>query len=793
MSVAQEVVRPGAANPVGCVSTARVARDATAPTGCRHCGQPGAVDASGFCGGGCRAVHEQLVGAGLARYYDLRGGPCPPAVAPAGERDRAWLPRLSRQVASAEVLRHLALDVRGLRSGGCVWLIEELFRREPGRLQIAVHPALSRVEMWVRSNFPLERFVSAVERFGYQLGPAPAPGQRRGDALLARLGACVALASASLLLGTARDAGAGGALSRALGGATWLLAALSLWTGGEVFFLPALRGLRRRAIVAELPLAIGLVCAAAGASRPAAAGFLAAVCLGGHALEQLILTRHRRRLFADEPGDGLLCRRVRDDQVEEIDCQRIRRGDQLLIGPGAIVPVAATVAAGPATAEIATDDLPARRSCSAGEPIPAGAWNPGRVAVRVVAAEPFSLDAMLASPRRAAAGARGSDRHASLLLVAGVGGAALWSLTGGGAGALEVLAAILLASSPAGLALAVARERVEARLRRSGVVVRRPDFLERVRAVRRVVFDRIGVVTATGPELSFPEALVRLGDRDRAALHHLAAHGHHPRCRAVLRALGRLGRLAILDGVAVREVPGGGVEADIAGARYRLGAPRWVVERGSAPSACLGFSRDGGLLAWLIADEDVRPSARAEVGALVAAGVEPWLISPGEPAQVAALAARLGIPPARALGDMKPPGKAAWLERVDRGDTLFVGDGINDGAITAHLVGAPVADRPPGAGPCDFYLTRPGLAPVTSALACARDLAAVSSRARRAAAIATAAVIATAALGALSPWMVAALMPAAALALTAMVTAEVGVTRQREPRLAEVATAAASA
>jgi P-type Cu2+ transporter len=835
------MARPEASAPAAVTSAVLLAPPCTGqPARCLHCGQPvrGGVAVRGYCSDACGARHRLLTSMGLERYYELGGG-APPAARPVRDReargDRAWIAPLARRVASAEVMRHLALDVRGLRSRGCTWLIEELFRREPGRVEIAVCPPLARVELWVARDFGLDRFVRAVEQFGYELGPSRTDARTRSTRPFARSALCLAVADAAFIAGSGRP--------RIVVAGLVALAALALWTAAAAL-LPALRALRR-AIAPELPACLGLACALAGAVADAICGqlspaggaavaLLVALALGGRALEGWILARRARDL-ADDGLDAIVCRRIRGGRVELVSCRHIRRGDDLLIAPGELVPVEAAmppampdadpgiavagggdgsgarrlapgetvppampdadpriaVAGGgdgsgarrlapgetvppampdadPRIAVAGGGDGSGARRLAPGETVPPGAWNAGATTVRVTAARPFAPAALFPAhagdrPRTTPTAADRAVRWA--LLLAAATGALFWA--GRGARALDVAAAILLASPPAALALAEAHLHVAARLRREGLIVRRHDFLARARAVRRVALDKLGTLADAGAELRFPEGVARLSGDDRAALHHLAAHSRHPRCVAVCRALAASGTGAFVDDAPVREEPCRGVEADIAGRRYRLGAPRWAVEHGAAPAPGLGFSRDGRLLVWLVADEPVRPGAAAELAAIRARGVEPWLLSSDAPARVRAVAAEVGIPRERARGAMQPDDKAAWLAAQTGRDTLFLGDGLNDGAVGAGAIvtGTPSAGRPLCAAPSDFYLVARGLAPVALALDAARALDTAAQRSRRAACACSVAAVLAALAGLATPLVIAACMPLAALAI----------------------------
>ncbi len=769
---------------------------------CLHCRLPLPRGVTGeYCCDGCLAVSLLLREEGLERYYDLRGGPAAP-VAPIGARDRAWLDPLAAEVAATDSLRRLTLDVQGLHCAGCVWLIEELFRRQPDGSQIQVNPALGTIDLWVGRAFPLIAFVDSIERFGYQLGPARKGSDPGSDDLLLRLGICAALAGNSMMLSAGIYFGLDrGPLHRLFAAACWVMAALSVIVGGPVFFRSAWHGLRRRILHLDVPISLGLLLAFAGSSwamlsdRSGGIYFdtvsvFIALMLLGRVLQQRVLSANRRRLLADEGVDGIVCRRITGGRVEVVGCRAIAEGDQLLVAAGDLVPVASTLTEQEA-ADLSLDWVSGEsepRRFGRGDLIPAGAFNAGRIALRVTAAQAFAdspLIALLRAPRRG----RGDEpaAHASrlarrvsgvyvvLVLAAALGGLLAWGLGGDWSRGLEVATAVLVVTCPCafGIALPLAHELTQIGLRRQGLFVRTADFPDRARAVRRIAFDKTGTLTSGRLELRAPDgpaALALLSAADRAALYDLSARSSHPRSQAVRRALEAEGGVGIDAGVTVREQPGAGVEAEIDGHQYRLGAPDWVCGAECPDGAELGFSRDGRPLAWLATDEALRPDARSELASLARDGYQLWILSGDRPERVAAAAAELGLDPSRALGGMTPDDKAEWLAVHDRGDTLFVGDGINDSlaADRATCSGTPAIDRPFMASRSDFYLTTPGLAPIGRALAAAHLLARTAHRNLVFTSCYNVATVGLCWAGLMRPWLAALLMPVSSIAVVAI-------------------------
>ena len=108
------------------------------------------------------------------------------------------------------------------------------------------------------------------------------------------------------------------------------------------------------------------------------------------------------------------------------------------------------------------------------------------------------------------------------------------------------------------------------------------------------------------------------------------------------------------------------------------------------------LSRDGVRLVTLETREAARPDARAELEALAREGLELWLLSGDAPERVREVAAALGISPDRVLGGLTPEQKAAQVAALDRDDTLYLGDGVNDSLAFARAfcAGTPAIDRP---------------------------------------------------------------------------------------------------
>jgi Cu2+-exporting ATPase len=300
-----------------------------------------------------------------------------------------------------------------------------------------------------------------------------------------------------------------------------------------------------------------------------------------------------------------------------------------------------------------------------------------------------------------------------------------------------VTVSILVVTCPCaiGIAMPLAHDLVHHALRRRGVFVRRPGFLDRALRVRHVIFDKTGTLTRGRLALTGDagRTLAALPDAERRVLHDLVTRSNHPVSRAIAAALRDLDpSLAASPELVTHETPGEGLSAEIDGRTYRLGrrpfalggAARSPDEPDEPGDDAAWWSVDGVERARLPYDEELRHDAVAEVRALGEAGYRVHLLSGDRPERVRTAAARIGIAPEWAHAGCSPEEKARFVRNLDRGDTLTVGDGLNDaGAFEESMCAAtPAVDHAALPGRADFYYLGSGVSAVRAALAAAHRL-----------------------------------------------------------------------
>jgi P-type Cu2+ transporter len=340
---------------------------------------------------------------------------------------------------------------------------------------------------------------------------------------------------------------------------------------------------------------------------------------------------------------------------------------------------------------------------------------------------------------------------------------------------------VLVVTCPCALSLATpaALAAATTRLARLGLLVTRPDAIERLARADTVLLDKTGTLTTGESRIEHVQVLAPGFDARQvlaiaAALEHGSAHplaaAFLPHARPELRAEG------------LREVPGQGLEATVEGVRWRLGRPAFVQaladggDRATAArpaeeteeltDAVLLGSAAGPAAAFAIADT-LRGDAREAVEQLRALGLEVLIASGDREQAVQAAAAALGIRDARAR--LTPEEKLAIVRDLQaRGRrVLMIGDGINDGPVlaAAQVSCAMAQGSAVAQSAADLMLLNPSLVALARSVVIARRALLIMRQNMRWAFGYNLAGVPLAALGLIAPWVAAIGMSLSSLAV----------------------------
>ncbi len=243
----------------------------------------------------------------------------------------------------------------------------------------------------------------------------------------------------------------------------------------------------------------------------------------------------------------------------------------------------------------------------------------------------------------------------------------------------------------------------------SGILIRRGEAIQRMREVSVIAFDKTGTVTRGRPEVVDVKPVDGVtGDELLRAAAAAEAGSEHPLAKAVVAHAESLG-IRVIAPDSSRVVPGDGVVAETSGSalgesesdsgsvRIHVGRPGFLIAagidvgpfadrlKGEHPEATwIWVARDGRVLGALALADAVRSSAAAAIGALVARGITPVMMTGDSSRAAKAVGERLGIP--RVLAEVRPADKAGEVRKLqERGEVVaMVGDGINDAPALAQ-------------------------------------------------------------------------------------------------------------
>jgi Cu2+-exporting ATPase len=696
---------------------------------CFHCGEPipagvlldaqvnGA--AQPVCCIGCHAAAEWIAALGLQDYYRLRDVPAERA-APCVDYsawDRAQLQRMyvrERGDGTAEV----CVLVQGLRCAACSWLIDRALRELPGVTDVAVNVPAKRVQLvWRTDTTALSALLERLARLGYTPHPLNAEGidalnrQETRTALKRLIVAGLGMMQ-SMMYAVALYAGAFEGMDpvtrdffRWLG---LLVCAPVVLYAGALFFVGAWRELHARRLGMDTPVALAIALVFVASVVETVRGGAQVYFDSASMFVFLLLSARYVEMFgrrrAADIVDALarlqpaIAQRRAPYGIETVGAHELEPGDIVVIENGATIPADGVLLGSASDVDeslLTGESTPRQRR--AGDALVAGTiLRSGPAELRVVHVGAQTVlssivrlvtQAQQQRPRWTQFGDALAARFIAGVLMLTAITAVAWLLIDP-AMAFPASLAVLVVSCPCAFALSVpaATTRAIAALARGGVLVLKPDALEKLLALTHVVFDKTGTLTTQRMELVATQPLGRLSASECIALAGaLERTSMHPIGQAIRAATQVCDSLTVDD---ARTVTGAGVEGCIEGHRYRIGRADFALAGNHHGDDGVLLADDRGALARFTFREHLRVDAVATLAALRSEGLTLEILSGDDTRAVADAARRLGIGTFHAR--VAPAQKLAHLQRLRAaGNTVgMVGDGVNDAPV---LAGADVA------------------------------------------------------------------------------------------------------
>jgi len=431
------------------------------------------------------------------------------------------------------------------------------------------------------------------------------------------------------------------------------------------------------------------------------ATLLPLIMMVGHILEERSLLGSQEAIRALTNLTQTVARRLKGDEVEEVNAAALRPGDVIEARAGDRIPADGVVLTGSSsidTASITGESIPV--DVEVGSDVFNGSINlEGLLTIRVRhVGDETTLGRVIALMQEAEnikpAVTRLLERYAggyiALVLLFTT---SLWFLTGSTTAAL----AVLVASCPCALVLAAPATSIAAIAvaARHGILVKGSAFLEQLANVDAVAFDKTGTLTlgelrlvGTAPESGTSVAsLIQLAGS-------LGAASSHPVSRAAGHSVPDEQRLPITD---FKETRGLGIVGVLMGEPVALGKLALFSSLGIAASSppanhhgpVAGVSKDKQFLGWILLSDQLRPEAPEALAELRELGLTHQILITGDRKQEAhRVAAETHITEVRAEALPQEKMDFVLAEGKKGYRTMVVGDGINDAlALKVGAVG----------------------------------------------------------------------------------------------------------
>ena len=606
---------------------------------CFHCGEPCpdpnlTKDDKAFCCRGCLFVHDLLAESGLGQFYDLSRHPGVRIRQSAKRQQWAYLddPALQQQLldfTDGKVSR-VTFQVPAIHCVACVWLLENLFRLQPGIGRSQVNfPRRELALTFATEKLPLSDLVALLVSIGYE--PVLTLGElekRKSDPARKRQWLQVGIAGFAfgniMLLSLPGYFGLdslSGPLFKVISGYLSLaLAAPVLFYSASDYWHSARLSLRQRMLTLDVPIALGLAALYAQSAyevvRGRGNGYL-------DSLAALVFFLLCGRVFQQKTHDRmafdrdfkcffpLSVTRLAAAGEESVAISNVRVGDKLLLRNGELIPADGRLLSGPAFIDYSfvTGEAEPVAKVSGDYLYAGGRQIGGAIELETVKAVSQSHLTSLWNHEAFQKDREGnlntltnrySRRFTLIVIAVAVGAALFWAVAGDAGRALKAFTSVLIVACPCALALAApfALGMAQRLLARMQVFVKNALVIERMAQVDAIVFDKTGTLTAgTAEGVVFrgkaesrkqKAEMESLSAAEEGWVCSIARHSTHPLAVRIARSLADKHLADPVAGFA--ETPGCGVVGRVQGHELRLGSRVWL-EKCGVSNLCGEFVR----------------------------------------------------------------------------------------------------------------------------------------------------------------------------------------------------------
>ena len=580
---------------------------------CYHCGEdcgshPIIFDEKHFCCSGCNMVYEILHKNNASEYYRLENHPGKKATDPVTEKKYAYLDneeiRMEMMEFSENGIGKVKLFIPAIHCSACIWLLENLQRFHPGILHSMVNFVKKEVTITFReSQISLREVVELLVSINYiphislnDLNDVAKKRSQRG--ILYRLGVA-GFCFANIMMFSfphylSMDDAIEAFLRQNFGLLNILLAIPVAFYSGSDYLVSAYKGLKKKIISIDLPIAIGILVLFFRSSyeilsgtgpgfMDSLSGLVFFLLIGkwyqGKTYEALSFERDYKSYFP-------VAVTILSDQGEEsiLPLRNLKTGMKILVRNQELVPADAFLVSGSGYIDysfVTGESTPLPKQ--PGERVYAGGRQVGS-AIELVIEKEVAQSRLTELWNQDPTGktrenrwdplidALGSRFTMVIMIIATVSGIYWWftnpSLT------FQVVTSVLIVACPCALALTVpfsfgGAMRV---LGRNGLYLKRTSVVESLAKIDTIVFDKTGTITQNDVfDVDFSD--LHVSSNDLTLIRSLVRHSTHPLSIAIYRSI-EAGEIMNVSGFV--EIPAKGLQGNIGDHLVMIGSPSFL-------------------------------------------------------------------------------------------------------------------------------------------------------------------------------------------------------------------------
>ncbi|MEO5627395.1 MAG: heavy metal translocating P-type ATPase [Candidatus Saccharimonadales bacterium] len=501
-----------------------------------------------------------------------------------------------------------------------------------------------------------------------------------------------------------------------------VLASLALTIAGQTTIANIILGVT--GALSAIPLVLGMVQSVRdgsyGVDILAATAIIASVALkeywagiivvlmltGGEALEDYAERRAKTELDALLKRAPKKAHLIKKGKIVEILASKVAVGDKLLIKPGELIPVDATVIEGHAAIDessLTGESLPVQKDI--GDELLSGSVNlEGALTVKALrVAADSQYEQIIALVKSAASNqspfVRLADRYSiPFTLFAYILAGSVWYASGDPIRFLQVI--IVATPCPLLLAAPIALISGMSRAAKHGIIVKTGSSLEKLAEVKTIAFDKTGTLTVGKPVVGKIKTFNNFtADDVLKTAASLEQNSNHILALTIVQAASSQS-LKLSKVKQLHEKPGYGLTGTVDRQTVLVGNQLLLEKAGIAIPTKLQtatttvFVAMADQLAGVIEfTDELRPEAKSTLAKLKELGIRHILMVTGDNSSSAnTIAKKIGVTDVRA--NALPADKLTAISAIQHGPVAFVGDGVNDAPVlTAADVGIALGAR----------------------------------------------------------------------------------------------------